>query len=254
MPYSLTHRIKNRIQNSIPRRLIRLRDFITARIACPNGLMIEEDMRRRLPKETLRVVFDVGAHLGQFARDITTTFTESTVFAFEPDPETFSKLSATTPRGRIHTFNIGLGSQNTEARFDLTATNSSMRRIASDQSDTKLPLVKFSTLDTFCSEHNIDHIDYVKIDTEGHDFEVIKGANGLLMRNGINLIEAECAINRDNRFHAPFFEVHTHMEDLGYRLFGLYEQGHEWPSRSPHLRRVNAVFISPVVIDRNRAV
>jgi hypothetical protein len=43
------------------------------------------------------------------------------------------------------------------------------------------------------------------------------------------------------------------MEDRGYRLFQFYEQVHEWPTGYPHLRRCDVVYISPVVIERNRS-
>ena len=40
--------------------------------------------------------------------------------------------------------------------------------------------IKCDRLDTYCVKNNITHIDYLKIDTEGHDFEVIKGCGDLL--------------------------------------------------------------------------
>jgi hypothetical protein len=38
--------------------------------------------------------------------------------------------------------------------------------------------------------------------------------------------------------------MRAHLEVKGYRLFGIYEQVHEWMAHTPNLRRVNAVFVS----------
>lgn len=45
-----------------------------------------------------------------------------------------------------------------------------------DESHRRAGTVCTTTLSAFCDEHHIDHIDYLKIDTEGYDFFVLKGA------------------------------------------------------------------------------
>ena len=51
--------------------------------------------------------------------------------------------------------------------------------------------VKVSSLDCFCKDQNIDRIDVLKIDTEGHELEVLKGAVNLLSSRKIRYIYAE---------------------------------------------------------------
>jgi len=126
-----------------------------------------------------------------------------------------------------------------------------MRHIASDQDNSDLPAIQFSTVDQFCSGNKITAIDFLKIDTEGHDLEVIKGADRMLRSGAIGLLTAEVSMSADNAFHVAFSEVHPHLEERGYRLFGVYEQVHEWPTRKPSLRRANVAYISPAVISRN---
>jgi len=128
-----------------------------------------------------------------------------------------------------------------------------MHQIASDQHDSDLPEIEFTTADSFCSGNNITRIDLLKIDTEGHDLDVIKGAEHMLRTSAVGIVIAECSMNMDNTFHVPFCDIHRHMEQLGYRLFGIYQQVHEWPTRKPHLRRTNVAYISPAVIARNIA-
>ena len=51
-------------------------------------------------------------------------------------------------------------------------------------------------------------------------------------------------MNPENTYHAPLHDALQILEPLGYRLFGLYDQTHEWQTGEPKLRRLNAVFIS----------
>jgi hypothetical protein len=125
-----------------------------------------------------------------------------------------------------------------------------MRRVA-DGSDDR-PLVEIKTLDDVIKTIKLDGIDYLKIDTEGHDLDVLRGAAFSLAAGKVNTIGVECGTNRDNHHHVSFCSMQSHLEALGYRAFYIVERMQEWPSRGPQLRRVNAIFISPDVIARNR--
>ena len=46
----------------------------------------------------------------------------------------------------------------------------------------RLPFVDVTTIDLFCAEHRIERINLLKIDTEGHDLDVIRGASNMLRR------------------------------------------------------------------------
>jgi hypothetical protein len=108
--------------------------------------------------------------------------------------------------------------------------------------------VKIVSLDSFCADNAIPHISYLKIDTEGMDLEVLKGACSMLSREAIDFVEVEAGMNPDNLHHAPFEDLKSGLESHGFRLFGIYEQVSEWPTGAPHLRRVNAVFLSGAMI------
>jgi hypothetical protein len=54
----------------------------------------------------------------------------------------------------------------------------------------KVPIT-VTTLDSFCEEHAIPRIDLLKIDTEGYELDVLKGARKMLERNHIGLIQFE---------------------------------------------------------------
>jgi hypothetical protein len=106
--------------------------------------------------------------------------------------------------------------------------------------------------DDFCTEHAIAEIGFLKIDAEGHDLEVLRGFRARLKDARIDLVEAEVGMNPENRLHAPFASVKTYLERRGYRLFLIYEQAFDTPfSGRAVLRRGNAVFVSPKLIEAN---
>jgi hypothetical protein len=57
-------------------------------------------------------------------------------------------------------------------------------------------------------------------------------------------------MNSKNRRHVPFDVFTKFFERKNYFLFGVYEQVNEWPTKEPHLRRTNPVFISDKIIKR----
>jgi FkbM family methyltransferase len=211
------------------------------------GLSLLDDIRERLFREPIRIIFDVGANVGQSARELRRRYPEAAIYCFEPDPETFKILASLDI---AVCFNVGLGSSRGVFRFDNREPNSTMRQFQLDRDDEALPMIEIDTLDSICTMNNISHIDLLKIDTEG-DLMVLKGASEMLREFRVGIAVAECSVSIDNRFHAHFSEVHCLMEAFGYRLFGIYEQVHEWPSGRPQLRRVNAAYISRPTIERN---
>jgi FkbM family methyltransferase len=218
----------------------------------PDGTHIFFDIKRRLRNENFGLFFDVGANVGQSVRQFLTEFPGAKILAFEPDPDTFKKLEATVQKmPGVEALNFGFSRQSGVVRFDNTSPVIEMHRLADNQQDTSLPLVRFSTIDEFCAEKGIGNIDYLKIDTEGHDLDVLNGAAENLKRGAIGLAVAECSMNSDNPGISAFFDVHQYMDQFGYRLFGVYEQTPGTFTSRPQLRRANCVYISPAVIARN---
>lgn len=206
------------------------------------------DINRHLRNESFSVLFDVGASEGQTAVSVASIFPNAVVYSFEPIPDTYKRLCAAVVGLNVRTYNFGLGSKADTILFDTSSDRDVQFRIS------ELGTIKadIQSLDEFCAAEAISHIDFLKIDTEGYDLEVLKGADAMLREHRINLVLTECSVNSANTFHVPFHVIHSHMEERRYRLFGIYEQIMEWRSGDPFLRRVNAAFISPSVVERNR--
>jgi hypothetical protein len=118
-------------------------------------------------------------------------------------------------------------------------------------SSTGLEDVERETVDEFCSDRGIDHIDFLKIDTEGHDLEVLRGSERLLSEQRVDVVEVEAGMNIGNKRHVSFADLDQYLQERNYFVFGIYEQVNEWPIHRPQLRRTNPIYISRRVIEAN---
>ena len=194
--------------------------------------------------------FDIGANIGQTTDDIRNIFPDSEIWAFEPVKKTFEILKVNTNNKNVNCFQLGFGDKNfeTEIFVKKDGSDSRMNSILNEENSNinsvEKEKIKIETLDTFCKIHDINKIDYVKIDTEGYDLKVLKGSYELLNDQKISFVEVEVSMNPENTLHVKFEDVKEYMESFDYRVYGIYDQKNEWKTNTPILRRVNILFVS----------
>jgi len=150
---------------------------------------------------------------------------------------------------------LAFGALEGRLRFDNSAPESSLHRLAEDQKRDELPWVTVTTVDSFCAERRISRIDFMKIDTEGHDLAVLQGSVRALAESAISVILVECSMNAENKFHVGLMEMHRFLEGADYRMFGIYEQVPECRhAGKPYLHRANVAYLSPDISKRNSPV
>ncbi len=160
---------------------------------------------KTLPKwlgEKSLVLFDVGANRGDYCKLLAETFPQSKIFAFEPHPQTFRLLNETVEgigHRDLTTINAALGASTGElSLFDYPDSDGSTHatlcedvlKLSSDKQASST-MVQVDTVDRFCQAHSIDHIDFLKIDTEGCDLSVVEGAKEMIARQAISCLQLE---------------------------------------------------------------
>jgi FkbM family methyltransferase len=142
--------------------------------------------------------FDVGANVGDTALAAFQRFPGVHVCSFEPHPSTFAKLQQRIGTGyRFSGENLALGLAvgNVDMfEYDMSLLNS----LAPDAPfavrfglEGRRMQVCCTTLSAYCREKGIDRIDVLKIDTEGHDFAVLQGAEEMLATGAIRFVYVE---------------------------------------------------------------
>lgn len=147
----------------------------------------ELKVARTLVDMGCRSALDIGANVGNYSSMLIDVGFER-VYAFEPHPESFRDLEeiSRASRGRISAHQLAMGeSEGKETlRFHpdalvLASLSSEARMVPyvefSDQIE-----VEVSSIDDFC--HDINSVDFVKVDTEGFECQVLMGGSTTFSR------------------------------------------------------------------------
>ncbi|MFT5884497.1 MAG: FkbM family methyltransferase [Arcticibacterium sp.] len=149
-----------------------------------------------LNKDSGLTLFDVGANVGTYTKILLKNFpSESQVYSFEPAKSTFAELKKNYTREGVHLQNLGLGKKNETIKLYIDKPNSTLasafKRDLIGHSFENYDAMDVQTLDYFCKENNIEKIDFLKIDVEGFDLNVLLGASELLKGQKISVIQFE---------------------------------------------------------------
>lgn len=222
----------------------------------PRGINLLHDMNVLLPKSMPTVIFDVGANVGQSSKQYAEWFPEAKIYSFEPVNSIFDDLQKNLGQfDNISPFRLAFSSVKGQAPITCESLCSTLNTLnLSNISICSIgtEIVDLDTIDEFCKKMKISKIGLLKVDTEGHDLEVLKGAGNLLRKQLIDIVQVEAGMNPKNDKFVPFKEFKNYLESRNYYLFGFYNQVHEHYSGKSHLRRSDVVFISDNVISSNR--
>jgi FkbM family methyltransferase len=164
------------------------------------------------------LILDVGANAGQTYESFRWAGFKGPICSFEPNPAMFKQLQG-QPGYQWQRLPYALSSQTGQAKFFITDCDNAnglqaplgKRKVTGEinvqtyRLDELWPLEKFSARNVF-----------LKIDTEGHDLEVVKGASGVLDR--IQLIMVETGPLPRYQGEPPFPVIVNFMNDLGFSI------------------------------------
>lgn len=132
------------------------------------------------------VILDIGANIGVTSVWLTKKFPAAKIYSFEPLPENFSiLLKNISSYPNITALNYGLGDKDGQFEFYENEDNAnkgggSIYKLNSDESkhgtskNYRDPVkINIREASSALNENNIDHIDILKIDTEGAEFDIL---------------------------------------------------------------------------------
>ncbi|MEK7507467.1 MAG: FkbM family methyltransferase [Patescibacteria group bacterium] len=134
--------------------------------------------RNNQGSEDCRVVFDVGAAVGDTAVTFLKSFPKATVYCFEPLPESFAALKRNIAGfgERVRCFNFALSDRNGVADFYMNANHDSSSFVTKPSGVGGATIkVNVRRLDDVIRELGIEKIDFMKVDVEGWEKEFIDG-------------------------------------------------------------------------------
>ena len=180
------------------------------------------------------IVFDVGANIGLytllFARQVGPG---GRVHAFEPEPRNYRRLLVNlalngcdnvTPNAAavfsrsqpvtLHVYPDAYHAWHSLERSAMPDPTGDGRQVLPEH-DLEIAA---TSLDDYCQQHGVQRIDYLKIDVEGAELDVLRGAAGLLARQAVGLIQFEMSPQSP----ADVFEL---LADAGFRCHPIAASG-----------------------------
>jgi FkbM family methyltransferase len=168
--------------------------------------------RKFLAGQKNPVVIDVGANEGDYSVKLMDYCPDAIIYACEPHPKTFELLKAKAAKHNFRAFNLGFSdSGGTMKLFDRVSEAGGTQHAslyqevieAIHQTEAIAFDVHISTIDQFVAEHGISRIHLLKIDTEGNELKVLRGANQTLACNMVDIVQIE--FNEMNAVSRVFF-------------------------------------------------
>ncbi len=174
------------------------------------------------------VVFDVGANVGAFTKELHRRLPEPIIHAFEPSPIMFNalQLNCSTLRN-VYLNPYAVGSKPGILQFNENSDSklSSFLELGSagrGSIQRKLE-VEIVSLDSYCEVQGIEHIELLKSDTQGFEFEVLKGAQSMLGRGAIRFVFIELIFIEMYKNQAKFNEVISFLANFRLVPIAIYK-------------------------------
>ena len=184
------------------------------------------DMKKFIIKDN-PLFLDVGANFGQTIDEFSEIFPDCRINSFEPSPTVYEFLRKKTSKmENVRIWNYGIGSTTKPLVLNENSNPnmSSFLEIGKDgwgsiENKTSVPM---TTVDKFCQEQNIEKIDVLKIDTQGFEFEVLKGAEISMQDNKIGLLYFEVTFIEMYKELPSFGELYNLVINNGFELVTIY--------------------------------
>jgi len=175
------------------------------------------------------IIFDVGANDGQSIERFSSIFPKSTIHSFEPIKECYEKIIQIYNKNKLIINNFALGDKDCERIFYINKNSytSSFFKINDKYEDlvnsdgiNKSAKKKIKTLDGYVNLHKIKKIDILKIDTQGYELNILKGAKKSLKKK-IKFIELELTIADYYKKKVNFYEIDKVLSKNNFILYDM---------------------------------
>lgn len=209
-----------------------------------------------LRRHSVRRIFDVGAYEGQTVREYRRAFPHAEIHCFEPLSEAFARLrEATGGLTAVFANHVAVSDSGRPVTLHVNRSAATSSRLvpAHDAPDVVgqglldsvgTEVVDAVTIDEYCRDWAIDQIDVLKVDVQGGELAVLRGAAEMLARGRISLVYVELLTDRLYEAQPGAGEVLTALEHHGYRIFGLYNSAF---GKDASLYQVDAILTSSQV-------
>lgn len=192
-------------------------------------------------------VIDAGANVGLHTLFIARRVAPSgRVFSFEASPQNFGRLLENVARSslkNVSAYPAALGDEGGKVFFSEDSGDSSRSHISQTNSGVTVDMVR---LDDVCRKESIGIVDFLKLDVEGCELKVLRGAERLFSIGACRMLQVELDVNNLGSQGEKEGGVEAWLLERGYRaVFWDQCQKKFLPVLSNSRRFYNSFFVSP---------
>lgn len=194
------------------------------------------DQKELLTDTSTKIIFDVGANVGQTTKKYRKLFPRAIIYAFEPFPSSLNIYKTHTHGDKlIKTYKLALTDtvgEKTLYTNDCHYTNSLLPVDAThtgteNYNPTEQIKVPTSTIDFICDKECVDHINILKMDIQGGELLALKGSQNALRSKKIDLIFTEVAYETTYIEQPVFADLENYLKPFGYVLYKKYNTDYD---------------------------
>jgi len=214
----------------------------------------------QLIRKDLIISIDVGANVGKYT-NLLLSETNSEIISFEPLKAAFRELKKIEKEypNRLKVFNYAIGDENTNLELNFSDEKSEKATFSKDidklsffdHEKNKKIMTDIVTLDSFFLDNssllNKKNIDLIKIDTEGFELEVIKGAKDTIENKRPKYIQLEFNWHQLFKNHS-MYKFSQYLNN--YELFQILPFGEKLIKVDPRRPEANIFHLSNFVYIR----
>lgn len=185
------------------------------------------------------IIMDVGANLGYVTALLAKRFPDRTIHAFEASPSTFHSLSEGLSLNRLNNVranNLAVADFKGEILFNASPLDRFKAGIATPESR-YATRVECVSLDDYCNEAGVERVALLKVDVEGFEATVFRGADVLLSAKRIGLIFFEVTSPQMQASGIASEAAVNILLAKGYSLYSIRPDGSLAPSDHPAIPR-----------------
>jgi FkbM family methyltransferase len=213
----------------------------------PFGIDHCNDIARFHGEDSVKIIIDVGANIGNTVIEYAKCFPYAEIIAIEPIKTTYDILSSNISElSKVKTFQCAVGSEAGTVSVNIkdhSECNSLIDNSSGDAARESKEMVEVKRLDDLASSEGLLRFDILKTDTEGYALEVLKGATQLLSNSSNAFILSEVTFHRKDPCHTQFIELHQYLSGFGFDFCGIYDQDYNsFAPAKPPLLYCNALF------------
>ncbi len=203
-----------------------------------------------------KVIYDIGASNGSWTWTVAKVLKDATFHLFEPQFESDPSYAETIANVKRYTANvtlhpIALGAKNGKGKLNLFSTSAAasmldptpvgrLKQFMQGTLGRSSRTVPVHRLDDYARARKLAPPDLIKMDVQGFELEILKGAEGIL--GGAKVIMTECWLKKSYGPMTPLFsDIIAYLEPKGFVLIDVgdifYDSRHEMVA-------VDAVFMA----------